>query len=603
MATGKSSYFDLDCTSSGFKIRVNWSETYDASTNSSVVTVSSVQFKSTSWYGFTYYPDGLVKINGTTVITMNSNLGSHNCRAGSLDTWSTIKISGGATATGSTTVVHGDDGKKSVSIEVAGNRFGRCYFYCAGDESKGGSGWGCTGSKTVALTDIPVYSLTISAGTGSSIAVSRTSSGYASTGSISSGAKLYYGDKLKITFTPSTNYRLLTTKVNNANFTSGNTHTVASNVSVTSTAQVLASSVGATDANIGSSSTITVTKYSTSYYHSLQYSFGNLSGYITSSGGVSTTESKFSGTSVAFSVPTTFYAQIPGSKTGTCTITCRTYSSSTSTTVLGNATTCAFTVTATGSPTVSGTVVDTNTITVALTGDSSKLIRYMSTAVATISATAKNSASIASKLINNAAPNTSNQRTFTGVSTTSFVFKATDSRGYSSSATVEPTMVAYNKLTLNPEISRPQATGSEMTLSMSGNYYRGSFGVYSNTLTISYRYREATQAAFGSWTTIPSSSYTISSSSYSGSSISLGKNFDYQKSYIFQIKAVDGTSAYPLTSVTKEVSVQRGIPVFDWGENDFDFHVPVKISDEGTLTIGSTTITEAQLKSLLALIS
>ena len=127
MATGKSSNFTLDCTSSGFKIRVNWSETYDASTNSSVVTVSSVQFKSTSWYGFTYYPDGLVKINGTTVITMNSNLGSHNCRAGSLDTWSTIKKSGGETATGSTTVVHGADGKKSVSIEVAGNRFSKCY--------------------------------------------------------------------------------------------------------------------------------------------------------------------------------------------------------------------------------------------------------------------------------------------------------------------------------------------------------------------------------------------------------------------------------------------------------------------------------------------
>lgn len=457
---------------------------------------------------------------------------------------------------------------------------------------------------TYTLSGTSKYALSISAGTGSSISVNRTSSPAGlSTGVLSNGAVIYTNDKLKIEFSPSTNYKLLTTKVNNANFTSGSTHTVAGNVSVTSTAQVLASAVGATDANIGSTSTITVTKYSTSYYHSLQYSFGNLSGYITSSGGVSTTESKFSGTSVSFSVPTTFYAQIPNAKTGTCTITCRTYSSSTSTTVLGNATTCTFTATAMGSPTVSGTVVDTNATTVALTGDSSKLIRYASKAVATISATAKNSASISSKLINSVAPNTSNQRTFTNVSTTSFVFKATDSRGYSTSTTVKPTMIAYNKLTLNPEIGRPASTGSEMTLSMSGNYYRGSFGAYSNTLTISYRYREATQAAYGSWTTIPSSSYTVSSSSYSGSGISLGTDFDYQKSYIFQIKAVDGTSAYPLTTVTKEITVQRGIPVFDWGENDFDFHVPVKISDEGTLTIGSTTITEAQLKSLLALIS
>lgn len=602
MATGKSSYFDLDCTSGGFKIRVNWSETYDASTNSSVVTVSSVQFKSTSWYGFTYYPDGIVKINGTAVITMNSVYGGYNCRADRLNTWSTIKKSGGATATGSTTVVHDADGKKNVVIEITGNRFTRCYFYVANDENKGGNGWGCVGSSTISLTEIPTYSLSISAGTGSSIQVSRTSSGYAGTGNISSGTRLYYGDKIKITFLPSTNYRLLTTNVNGAAFTSGSTHTVSGNVSVTSTAQVLASAVGATDANIGSVSTITVTKYNTSYYHSLQYSFGSLTGYITNSGSISTSESKFNSTSVSFSVPTTFYAQIPNSKTGTCTITCRTYSSSTSTSVLGKATTCTFTVTATGSPTVTGTVVDVNATTVALTGDSSKLIRYMSKATATISATAKNSASISSKLINNVSP-TNNQRTFTEVSDTSFVFKATDSRGYSSSTTVKPTMIAYNKLTLNPEIRRPQSTGSEMTLSVSGNYYRGSFGAYSNTLTISYRYREVTEAAYGSWSTIPSSSFEISSSSYSGSSISLGTDFDYQKSYVFQIKAVDGTTDYPLTSVTKEVTVQRGVPVFDWGEKDFDFHVPVKISDGGTLTIGSTVITEAQLKSLLALLT
>ena len=38
---------------------------------------------------------------------------------------------------------------------------------------------------------------------------------------------------------------------------------------VVSVAQPLSSDVGASDANIGSVSTITVTKYSTAYYHSL----------------------------------------------------------------------------------------------------------------------------------------------------------------------------------------------------------------------------------------------------------------------------------------------------------------------------------------------
>ena len=154
MATGLSGSFELDCTSSLFKLRVNWAETYDASTNKSTVTISSVEFKSTGWYGFTYYPDGVIKVNGTTVITMNSNLGDHNCRAGSLNSWTTIKKSGGAVATGSTDIVHNADGKKSITIEVAGNRFSRCYFYTVNGDD-GGSGWGCTGSKSVDLQRLP----------------------------------------------------------------------------------------------------------------------------------------------------------------------------------------------------------------------------------------------------------------------------------------------------------------------------------------------------------------------------------------------------------------------------------------------------------------
>ena len=68
-----------------------------------------------------------------------------------------------------------------------------------------------------------------------------------------------------------------------------------------------ASAIGATDANIGSVSTISVSRKSTAYQHSIQYSFGSLSGYVTSAGGVSTSEQKFGETSIPFSVPTSFY--------------------------------------------------------------------------------------------------------------------------------------------------------------------------------------------------------------------------------------------------------------------------------------------------------
>ena len=475
-----------------------------------------------------------------------------------------------------TRVVHNADGSKNNVSLSASWRFSGVY--------SGVSIGTITASTTVNLDKITTYSLSISAGTGSNITVNRTSSGYGGTGNLSSGARLYYNDKLKITFTPSTNYAISTHTVNGSTFSSGNTYTVTGNVSVVATAQVLASSVGATDANIGSSSSVVVTKYNSSYYHSLQYKFGSLSGYITSGGGTQSTEVKFSNTSVAFRIPTSFYAEIPNAKTGKCTITCRTYSSSGSTSVLGNATTCTITLTATGAPDVSGTVVDTNATTVALTGSNSKLIRYKSTATATISASAKNSSSIVSKFINGSTVS-GNTKVYNNCSETSFVFKAVDSRGYSTSITKTPTVVAYIQLTINPVLLRPTPTGSNITMSFSGDFYRGSFGAATNTLTIYYRYKES-GGSYGSWKTVESTKIVFGSHSYTSSeTFSLDDEFNYQKEYQFQIMAVDGTSENPLSTVIKTVIVPRGIPVFDWGENDFNFNVPVMIDNVNLLNI------------------
>ena len=547
-------------TYEGRYLRLDITETVNASSNSSTLT-----WKLTSAGGSVNY-----YTIGTTTITINGTQVYYKAQTD----WSTRTF---PAATGSTsgtlTIKHNADGTKtgvSVSFKT------RVYIYEPLEWAGG----------TINLTNITTYTLSVSAGTGSSVTVNRTSSGYGGTGNISSGTRLYYGDKLKITFTPSTNYAISTHTVNGSIFTSGNTHTVSGNVSVVATAQVLASSVGATAANIGSVSTITVTKYSTSYYHSLQYKFGNLSGYITSSGGTSTTESKFSATSVAFTVPATFYAQIPNAKTGTCTITCRTYSSASSTTILGTAKTCTFTVTASSAncaPTVSGTVVDTNSITTTLTGDSSRLIRYKSTALCTITATAKNSASISSKYINDIS--TTSTRTFSSVSTTSFKFSATDSRGYTTTITKTPSMVAYVQLTLNPTIVRESPTSSTMRMTFNGNMYRGSFGAYSNALTVKYRYRESTSGTYTSWKTIASTNISYGSSSYQSKIIIFEDEFDYQKSYVFQVQATDGGGGVTLSTITQTITVERGIPVFDWGSDDFNVNGDLMLNNVNILNI------------------
>lgn len=532
----------------------SWTQTKNQSNNT-----STIAWKMTGHldWGWVVVSEMSVTINGTQVCYHATS--EH-----------TTVYEGTVKASGSTIVKHNADGTASLSVSIAAGIYN----------------WAinCRGSGSWTLDANPVYSLSTSAGTGSSITVNRTSSGYGSTGNLSSGTKLYTGDTLKITFTPSTNYAISTHTVNGSTFTSGNTHTVSGNVSVVATATPLKSLIGATDANIGSTSTITVTRYNAGFTHTITYKLGAATGTVVTKG---------TNTSIPWTVPTSFYAQIPNAKTGTCTLTIETFNGNTS---LGT-NTCTLTVTASSAssaPIVSGTVIDTNATTVALTGNSSSLIRYKSTAKCTISATARNSATIITKYINNVTP-TNNERSITNVSTTSFVFKATDSRGYTTTATVTPSMIAYINLTCNPVISRLTPTGGNVVMTISGDYYRGSFGSYSNTLTIRYRYRKSTASSYGSWITVPSTKYTVGTKTYSGSAISLGDEFDYRDSYVFQVQAYDGANGTALTTVTKTITLQRGIPVFDWGENDFSFHVPIKIGD--------TQLTEAQLIKLLALIT
>lgn len=431
--------------------------------------------------------------------------------------------------------------------------------------------------EKISVTYYDPYSLSISAEQGSKIMVNRTASGRGAVGSLGNGAKIYQEDLLKISFAADLNYKIVAQKVNDENFVSGNTYIVESDVVVTAKAQPLASAVGATDADIESTSTITITRYVSSYTHTLTYSFGNLSETIIE---------KTLDNSVAWTVPKSFYAQIPNSKSGECTITCETFSGNTS---LGK-TSCKMTARASEEkckPTVHGTIIDTNESTVALTGDNTKLIRYLSSAVCTIVAGANNGATIDNmKIVDTTVTSESPTVTFTKVERSSFEFSATDSRGYTTRVVVEPELVPYVKLTLNPLLSRPSPTSGEVTISFNGNFYNGNIGAYKNTLVVRYRYREVSDAAYGSWINIDPSQYGIGLSTYNALGTILLNDvdgsttgFDYRKSYAIQVHAYDGANGKILSSVSSVIVVQQGMPIFDWGEQDFNFNVPVKINE------------------------
>lgn len=348
-----------------------------------------------------------------------------------------------------------------------------------------------------------------------------------------------------------------------------------------------ASTIGATDANIGAVSMLAINRKSSNYTHTISYAFGGLSGFITSDGGISGSPEYLSATSIAFAVPTAFYGQIPNDKSGTCTLTITTYSGSTQ---IGDSQSTSFKATAAEadcSPVVSGSVIDANEVTKHLTGDAHTLVRFFSDALCTISATVRNAASIANKTIGGQTVR-ENTRTIQAVESSSVVFAAQDSRGYGNSTTVTKAMIPYIKLTNNAVAGRNDPTSGKATLSLSGDCFVGSFGAVTNMVQAKYRIEN------GAYVDVP---LTIADNNYTAAVPLSG--LDYQHRWNIEIVVSDA-----LMTVTKTVTIMQGIPVFDWGEHDINFNVPIKIRGKtmldyfhpvGSIYISNDSTSPAQL--------
>lgn len=320
------------------------------------------------------------------------------------------------------------------------------------------------------------------------------------------------------------------------------------------------STISATDANIGAVSMIAVNRKSAAYTHSIRYTFGSLSGYITADGGVSAFEVRLSSTYIGWTLPNSFYAQIPAAKSAKCTLTCKTYSGSTQ---IGSAKTCTLTCVAAESacaPQVTASVTASDELTPTLTGSSTKLIRYCSDALCTISATVRNSATLKQKRIAGQVIS-GTTRTISAIEAEAVVFDATDSRGYSTAVTVPVDLVPYVKLTCRASSARETPTGDKVMLYITGSWYNGSFGAVTNSLAIKYKIDSAS-----TWTEVTP---TITNNTYSAQ-VELTA-ISYNETHALSVVATD-----KLSTVQVSDTIKRGVPVFDWGEHDFEFHVPVR---------------------------
>jgi len=327
------------------------------------------------------------------------------------------------------------------------------------------------------------------------------------------------------------------------------------------TAIARASTIAATDAAIGAVSMIAVNRRSENYTHTLFWKFGSLSGWLDEGGSLSESPRYMTQTSLGFSLPESFYAQIPDSPTGVCHLVCTTYREGVQ---VGEPQGADFTVTA--DPTLCApagelTVVDVNPETLALTGDETVFVRYVSTARCTMAVTPKNGASIATRSIGGVAI-TGDSLEIPEFSQDKVLCSATDSRGYGWLGGAFCTQIPYIPITANLSAGRTDPTSGRAVVQVKGSCFMGSFGAKENSLTLT--------CTIGSQVKTLTPLFTGETYEATGEFAEL----DYRQSHLVTLTATDA-----LGTVTRTVLISKGIPVFHWGEEDFQFQVPVSVPD------------------------
>lgn len=227
-------------------------------------------------------------------------------------------------------------------------------------------------------------------------------------------------------------------------------------------------------------------------------------------------------------------------------------------------------------PIVSIDIRDNNPDTVALTGNSSRLIRGYSTAYFTITAEGRKEATITEYYcaVNRNDVVEERQGAFLNVDTARFDYGVTDSRGYVFSDVVIPEFVEYFNISCfqEPKIQLLGETNAQITFKLEGFFFNDTFGNVQNELILEARYK-SDYGDYGNWIPLleagtpvfnEDSSYTFTTSIVVPS---------YADSYTVQCRARDKLSE----SVTTEYKLKL-VPVFDWGEHDFKFNVPVKFN-------------------------
>ena len=495
---------------------------------------------------------------GPTTVTINGTQVYYKARTA----WSTSQFPAAKGSTsGTITVAHDSNGSKSISVGFS------TAIYTSTVTEHGG---------TMALSNIdraaPSVSVNVSSITANSIKITVSSSATANKWwySLNGGSSWVAfnsssGASKETTVTglsPNTSYTVQACarkSYNGVDGYSGKTTVKTLGGSVLSSVSTL------TADNATAKITLSATVYDTSYKHKLVLKDGSttvltLTGLSLSNGSNTITLTAAQRSSIL--------ADMAAKKSFTCTFELSTFSGSSQIGSTSTKTATVQTTAANSAPTFLGfTYKDTNTTAAGVTGNNQILIQSVSTLqVIASAATAKNGATISSYSVS-AGGSTASSTTVTlnvgkiyTSGTVPIIVTAIDSRGYTSSATVNITVIAYKSIDITTAIMRRVNEIEDVTqVTLEGDITPVKVNnVNKNTLRkLYYQYKRTDASAYSSLTDITSfatfndSGFTFTSDEW----LSLDANYSwYVRFYVYD----------NLTGDTATITVSQGTPLISF---------------------------------------
>lgn len=350
--------------------------------------------------------------------------------------------------------------------------------------------------------------------------------------------------------------------------------------------------------NIGSSTTISTNRASSSFTHTISYSFGSLSGNVGT--GI--------GDSIYWTIPNTFVGQFSSTeRQKSCTLTCITYSGSTN--IGTKTTTITINIPDSSRPTyTTPTKSETDASVISAIGSSmNKAIINLSKPRYQMTLSSHDGATLTSAIIRcGDISNTINlsgtsynlDYTFANPMTSNVVqIIITDSRGLQTTYTdTYNNYETYTKPTITYQKIARSGLAGDVRIQLNGTLQATTIGGgTTNNISSSFRYKEnASGSSWSSSTDLTSLiSYNSAHNEWYLDTTRTGL-VPYDKSYIIEITLAD--SSTPNTPIVRTYTINKAVPTMSLGENDMQVNGEVVVDsirtknmfDKGNITTGLT---------------